>query len=56
MQDLNKVYAGALSSDGSILREARAVSPNGRYILGIGLTEGKRYLQAFLLDAGVPVP
>lgn len=56
MQDLNKVYAGALSSDGSILREARAVSPNGRYIVGIGLTEGKRYLQAFLLDAGVPVP
>lgn len=56
MQDLNKVYAGALSSDGSILREARAVSPNGGYIVGIGLTEGKRYLQAFLLDAGVPVP
>jgi probable HAF family extracellular repeat protein len=50
MEDLNTTYASLLTN-GSRLVEARAISPNGRYIVGWGrnaATGGR--LEAFLLD------
>jgi probable HAF family extracellular repeat protein len=48
MQDLNRLYASLLR-DGSVLWDAHAVSPNGRYIVGEGYS-AKRRREAFLLD------
>jgi probable HAF family extracellular repeat protein len=48
MQDLNRLYASLLRY-GSVLWDAYAVSPNGRYIVGEGYS-AKRRREAFLLD------
>jgi probable HAF family extracellular repeat protein len=48
MQDLNEVYASLLN--GGFLGEARAITPDGRYIVGVGYYQGRR--QGFLLDTG----
>jgi probable HAF family extracellular repeat protein len=45
MEDLNITYANLLTN-GSVLIEAHAISPDGRYIVGWG------YFEAFLLDTG----
>jgi probable HAF family extracellular repeat protein len=49
MEDLNRIYANLLN--GSVLSEARAISPNGRYIVGWGYNAATgRIFEAFLLD------
>jgi probable HAF family extracellular repeat protein len=49
MEDLNITYAHLLT-DGSVLLEARAISPDGRYIVGTGYNAATRRYEAFLLD------
>jgi probable HAF family extracellular repeat protein len=51
MEDLNTTYA-SLPTDGSKLWEARAISPDGRYIVGWGYNAAKWHFEAFLLDTG----
>jgi probable HAF family extracellular repeat protein len=53
MEDLNTTYASLLGN-GSVLYEARAISPNGRYIVGWGTNAATRRSEAFLLDTGFP--
>ena len=53
MENLNTTYASLLT-DGSVLREARAISPDGRYIVGRGYNAATRRYEAFLLDTGFP--
>jgi len=48
MEDLNTTYASLLTN-GSELREARAISPNGRYIVGAGYNAATNRNEAFLL-------
>jgi probable HAF family extracellular repeat protein len=52
MEDLNTTYANLLTP-GSELFEARAISPDGRYIVG-GVSNAGRN-EAFLLDTGFPL-
>jgi probable HAF family extracellular repeat protein len=54
MEDLNTTYASLLT-DGSVLWEARAISPDGRYIVGQGYNAATRRSEAFLLDTGFPL-
>jgi len=49
MQDLNQLYASLLQN-GSSLNEARAISPDGRYIVGTGYNAATGRDEAFLLD------
>jgi probable HAF family extracellular repeat protein len=49
MEDLNTTYAHLLTN-GSELREARAISPDGRYIVGKGYNAATGHDEAFLLD------
>ena len=49
MEDLNLTYAALLTS-GSRLTEARAISPDGRYIVGYGYNAARYRSEAFLLD------
>jgi probable HAF family extracellular repeat protein len=49
MEDLNITYAHLLT-DGSELLEARAISPDGRYIVGQGYNAATGRPEAFLLD------
>jgi probable HAF family extracellular repeat protein len=49
MEDLNITYAHLLT-DGSVLREAYAISPDGRYIVGRGYNAATGREEAFLLD------
>jgi probable HAF family extracellular repeat protein len=49
MQDLNGLYA-ALLQDGSVLLDALAISPDGRYIVGGGFNGVTRRYEAYLLD------
>lgn len=51
MEDLNSVYASLLK-DGSYLEAAYAISPNGRYIVGVGYNAATERGEAFLLDTG----
>jgi probable HAF family extracellular repeat protein len=51
MEDLNAAYASLLSG-GSSLDAARAISPNGRYIVGFGFNAATGRTEAFLLDTG----
>ena len=51
MEDLNTTYASLLTN-GSVLLVARAISPDGRYIVGWGYN-AERW-EAFLLDTGFP--
>ena len=48
MEDLNTTYASLLR--GSALWEARAISPDGRYIVGRGYNAATHRIEAFLLD------
>ncbi len=49
MEDLNVAYANLLTP-GSYLSEARAISPDGRYIVGTGYNAATWRGEAFLLD------
>jgi probable HAF family extracellular repeat protein len=49
MEDLNITYAHLLT-DGSKLYRADAISPDGRYIVGMGYNAATRRIEAFLLD------
>jgi probable HAF family extracellular repeat protein len=49
MEDLNTTYARLLT-DGSVLSAARAISPDGRYIVGWGYCDARERTEAFLLD------
>jgi probable HAF family extracellular repeat protein len=49
MEDLNTTYANLLTG-GSYLSSARAISPDGRYIVGYGWNANTRRNEAFLLD------
>jgi probable HAF family extracellular repeat protein len=51
MEDLNLTYASLLTN-GSVLIEARAISPDGRYIVGWGYNAATGRFEAFLLDTG----
>jgi len=53
MEDLNQAYWNLLT-DGSYLTSAYAISPNGRYIVGVGYNAARAYYGAFLLDTGAP--
>jgi probable HAF family extracellular repeat protein len=53
MEDLNTTYASLLT-DGLVLIEARAISPDGRYIVGWGYDAAEWRFEAFLLDTGFP--
>jgi probable HAF family extracellular repeat protein len=52
-EDLNTTYASLLTN-GSGLGEARAISPDGRYIVGFGWNTATNRTEAFLLDTGFP--
>jgi probable HAF family extracellular repeat protein len=54
MEDLNTTYASLLTN-GSVLYEARAISPDGRYIVGRGYNAATNRTEAFLLDTGFPL-
>ena len=49
MEDLTTVYA-ALLSDSSELLEARAITPDGRFIAGWGYNATRKQITAYLLD------
>jgi hypothetical protein len=49
MQDMNQLYASLLQ-DSSVLWNAYAISPDGRYIVGSGYNARTRRYEAFLLD------
>jgi len=51
MQDLNTTYASLLGN-GSELRSAYAISPDGRYIVGRGWNAATGRYEAYLLDTG----
>jgi hypothetical protein len=53
MEDLT--YASQLT-DGSVLEVARAISPDGRYIVGWGYNAATNRTEAFLLDTGTGRP
>ena len=54
MEDLNTTYVSLLT-DGSVLEVARAISPDGRYIVGWGRNAATNRTEAFLLDTqGTP--
>ena len=54
LENLNTTYASLLTN-GSVLWEARAISPDGRYIVGGGWNAATGRDEAFLLDT-VPEP
>ena len=49
MEDLNITYASLLTN-GSVLRSASAISPDGRYIVGAGYNAATGRPEAYLLD------
>jgi probable HAF family extracellular repeat protein len=51
MEDLTTTYASLLTN-GSVLGEACAISPDGRYIVGWGYNAATGRWEAFLLDTG----
>lgn len=55
MQDLNIAYASLLTPY-SYLAQANAISPDGRYIVGVGYNAAAGRSEAFLLDTLNPVP
>jgi probable HAF family extracellular repeat protein len=54
MEDLNITYASLLA--GSRLFGAFAISPDGRYIVGLGFNAATRGFEAFLLDTRCTLP
>ena len=55
MESLYATYAHLLTN-GSVLEVARAISPNGRYIVGWGYNAATNRTEAFLLDTGTGRP
>jgi probable HAF family extracellular repeat protein len=55
MENLYATYANLLTP-GSVLEEARAISPNARYIVGWGINGATGRREAFLLDTGTGRP
>jgi len=55
VEDLSITYASQLTN-GSVLEIARAISPNGRYIVGWGINAATGRREAFLLDTGTGRP
>jgi probable HAF family extracellular repeat protein len=53
MEDLNTTYA-CLLTNGSVLIDANAISPDGRYIVGGGYNAATGHYEAFLLDTQAP--
>jgi uncharacterized membrane protein len=53
IEDLNQTYA-ALLANGSVLRSAHGMSPDGRYIVGWGYNAATGRNEAFLLDTNAP--
>jgi probable HAF family extracellular repeat protein len=53
MEDLNQTYRHLLGE--SRLIQARYISPNGRYIVGIGYNAATRRGAIFVLDTGFPI-
>jgi uncharacterized membrane protein len=53
IEDLNQTYA-ALLANGSVLRSAYGMSPDGRYIVGWGRNAATGRDEAFLLDTNAP--
>jgi len=53
MESLNRTYASLLKN-GSWLRLARSISPDGRYIVGSGYNAATKRTEAFLLDTRAP--
>jgi uncharacterized membrane protein len=49
VEDLNAAYASLLQ-DGLLLTRAKAISSDGRYIVGQGIQASARREEAFLLD------
>jgi probable HAF family extracellular repeat protein len=49
VEDLNEVY-GALLQDSSVLYDARAISPSGRYVIGTGYNGRTRQKEWYLLE------
>lgn len=49
MENLNTTFASLLT-DGSILQEARAITSDGRYIVGWGINGATQRQEGFLLD------
>lgn len=54
-EDLNQVYSRLLSRN-SVLRVAYDISPNGRYIVGVGYNSATQRDEAFLLDTWQSCP
>lgn len=52
VEDLNAAYASLLQ-DGSLLTRAKAISSDGRYIVGQGIHASARREEAFLLDTWI---
>jgi hypothetical protein len=53
MEDLNTTYA-CLLTNGSVLIDANAISPDGRYIVGWGYNAATGRDEAYLLDTQAP--
>jgi uncharacterized membrane protein len=53
IEDLNQTYAASLAN-GSVLRSAHGMSPDGRYIVGWGRNAATGRDEAFLLDTNAP--
>ena len=53
-EDLNTTFSYLLR-DGSVLYEARGISPNGRFIVGVGWNSATGRAEAYLLDTGLVV-
>ena len=53
MESLNRTYASLLKN-GSWLRVAMSISPDGRYIVGSGYNAATKRTEAFLLDTRAP--
>jgi probable HAF family extracellular repeat protein len=54
MEDLNITYASLLTP-GWLLAGALAISPDGRYIVGVGFNADTWRTEAYLLDTGFPL-
>ena len=53
IEDLNQTYAASLAN-GSVLRSAHGMSPDGRYIVGWGYNAATGRNEAFVLDTNAP--
>jgi hypothetical protein len=56
MQDLNSCLRKPTNALARYLAQANAISPDGRYIVGVGYNAAAGRSEAFLLDTLNPVP